>query len=556
MNKKRILTICMLLASAWTTLHAQSFETAAEAVKNMGVGWNLGNTLDANDGKECPDIVQSETMWGQPVTKPELMKMMKEAGFGAIRVPVTWYPHMDENDKVDPVWMARVHEVVDYVLNNGMYCILNVHHDTGEGKQWLHASMNTYNNVKARYEYLWKQIAEEFKDYGEKLLFESYNEMLDEYNSWCFASYASPSTYNATSAADSYEAINKYAQSFVDVVRATGGNNAKRNLIVNTYGACSGGGNWNDHLQDPLKEMKLPTDETAGNGHLAFEVHAYPTLADGKGETDDFIKQLDTYLLTKAPVILGEWGSSNVDAAESDYMKDPVKYLDFVKYLVQKTKAKNIATFYWMGLSDGQYRSQPAFNQPDIAKAIVEAYYGDASPFEYPTIESGGGALTYFEGEKALGWGNGINIGNSAFGAFDHTMQLILHYKMVITDDKFSPDIQLYYGNWGEMPSFIIDGKTYNGDYSPGGNVGDEYITTITFDETTYTKLTQLGLVIHGVNFTITKIVLQGNSSNITPIITTHPTDQRIYNLNGQQVRNPQRGIYIKNGKKYITKRL
>lgn len=154
-------------------LYAQSFETAAEAVKNMGVGWNLGNTLDAN-GNGVHQGLDSETYWGQPVTKPELMKMMKEAGFGAIRVPVTWYNHMDSNGKVDAAWMARVKEVVDYVINNGMYCILNVHHDTGDDSKnssiihWIHASMNTYNNTKTKYENLWKQIAETFKDYDQR----------------------------------------------------------------------------------------------------------------------------------------------------------------------------------------------------------------------------------------------------------------------------------------------------------------------------------------------------------------------------------------------------
>ncbi len=113
---------------------AADFETAKDAVKNMGVGWNLGNTLDANDAtKTWTTTAQHETCWGQPVTKPELLKMMKEAGFGAIRVPITWYQEMDKDGKVNAAWMSRVKEVVDYVIDNGMYCIINVHHDTGAG---------------------------------------------------------------------------------------------------------------------------------------------------------------------------------------------------------------------------------------------------------------------------------------------------------------------------------------------------------------------------------------------------------------------------------------
>ena len=185
---------------------------------------------------------------------------------------------MDAKGKVDAAWMQRVHQVVDYVLNTGMYCLLNVHHDTGDGStHWLHASMNTYNDTKDKFEYLWQQIAEEFKEYGEKLLFEGYNEMLDEYNSWCFASFAAPGRYDAASSADSYNAINSYAQSFVNAVRATGGNNSQRNLVVNTYAAANGYGNWNPHLKDPLTEMKYPVDP-AGTGHIAFQVHFYPSV--------------------------------------------------------------------------------------------------------------------------------------------------------------------------------------------------------------------------------------------------------------------------------------
>ena len=145
-----------------------------------------------------------EKAWNQPVTKPELFKMFKDAGFNAIRVPVTWYPHMEAkfnlngtvwdvaNDgigtKIQEAWMKRVHEVVDYVISQGMYCILNIHHDTGAANTaWLVASENDYAKQKERFEAVWKQIAEEFKDYDEHLHFEGYNEMLDPYDSWCFA---------------------------------------------------------------------------------------------------------------------------------------------------------------------------------------------------------------------------------------------------------------------------------------------------------------------------------------------------------------------------------
>ena len=161
----RIITSTIALLLSTLIVSATDFETATEAVRNMGVGWNLGNTLEANN-QQVHDVTQdsywgqqdlsSETCWGNYVTKPALLKMMKDAGFGAIRVPVTWYNHMDKDGNVDATWMQRVHEVVDYVISQGLYCILNVHHDTGADseswKSWIKADATNYNTHKNRYD--------------------------------------------------------------------------------------------------------------------------------------------------------------------------------------------------------------------------------------------------------------------------------------------------------------------------------------------------------------------------------------------------------------------
>ena len=310
-------------------------ESAADAVRKMGAGWNLGNSLDANSGDDSHMWIEAysartnetyETAWGQPVTTRELFRMFKEAGFNAIRIPVTWYPHMgtiqlqwvDEDwhwDKsawtgyeVDPVWMARVKEVVDYVIDEGMYCILNVHHDTGAASTaWLVAGEPEFEAAKARYQSLWQQIAETFKDYDARLLFESYNEMLDPYDSWCFASFATPARYDADVAASAYRGINQYAKLFVETVRASGGNNALRNLVINTYGACSGDGTWNSHLTDPLAQLELPE----APGHLAVEVHSYWDAAQfdaQKADIDRLFTNLDRHIVSRlgVPVIIGD----------------------------------------------------------------------------------------------------------------------------------------------------------------------------------------------------------------------------------------------------------
>lgn len=403
MKKKISCILAAMMLGICNVSAGDDFETAVEAVSNMRVGWNLGNTFDSNSGdtqnmwiEHWTDRSPSayETSWGQPVTKPELFKMMKEAGFNAVRVPVTWYPHMeakfnftgnssiwdptkdDLGTKIQKDWMKRVHEVVDYVISQGMYCILNVHHDTGAANTaWLIADEAEYAKQKERYEAVWQQIAEEFKDYDHHLLFEGYNEMLDIKRSWCFASFAANGGYDAKIAASAYNAINSYAQSFVNAVRAAGGNNATRNLVVCTYGACDGGGSWNSHLKDPLKNMKIPEDKVSG--HIIFEVHSYPdvkNLATVKNEVNNLIKGWKEHLLSKgAPMIVGEWGTST----ENGYDLYRDNLLAFSRYFVEQTKANGIATFHWMGLSDGDSRSVPEFNQADLKEAIIKGYYGE-----------------------------------------------------------------------------------------------------------------------------------------------------------------------------------
>ncbi len=361
------------------------FETSFEAITNMGVGWNLGNTLEPvwtgdTDGR---DWRRWETGWGQSVTTQSLMNMMKNAGFGAIRVPVSWGVHMDTDGKVYEEWMNRVNEVVDYVLNAGMYCIINIHHDTGADEElaWLVASPEGYTRERQKYENLWKQIALRFRDYGPRLLFESYNEMLDEGRSWCFASYSLG--YDAGVASGAYQAINDYAQSFVDVVRATGGNNAVRNLVVNTYGACNGAGDWNPHLQDPLKNMKMPSDKV--EDHILFQVHSYPMIDDlaaMEREVTQMLDDLETYLVSQGgPVIVGEWGT---------FSENPTleNYCHYAKWFVGECKRRGIGTFHWMNLSDGMYRSVPCFSSPEIAEAIVKGYHGDGFTPVIPVIEA------------------------------------------------------------------------------------------------------------------------------------------------------------------------
>ncbi len=252
-------------------------ETAFEAAANFGPGFNLGNTLDSNSfniteaaqgrvgwivqwgakdrsGNRLPRAW--ETAWGQPETTQAIADYVIGLGFNTVRIPVTWAEHLDAEDRIDPLWMARVHEVVDYFYSRGVYCIINLHHDGGENG-WIEATETSCITYGSRFASVWTQIAEEFAGYDERLLFESMNEVLDGRNNW--------------NAPDILAAkwINAWNQLFVDTVRATGGNNARRNLILMTYAGGGAEGNFN--------RFTLPED--SAENHLLITVHNYDPQA-------------------------------------------------------------------------------------------------------------------------------------------------------------------------------------------------------------------------------------------------------------------------------------
>ena len=556
--KKTLLFVCSLLISMST--NAADFESAKDAVKNMGVGWNLGNTLDAHDAtRTWTTTAEHETCWDQPVTKPELLKMMKEAGFGAIRVPVTWFQEMDADGKVNDAWMKRVKEVVDYVIDNGMYCILNVHHDTGADneifKSWLKASTSGYNASKAKYEGLWKQIAETFKDYDQHLLFEGYNEMLDEKNTW----------NEPADKTDGYQAINSYAKSFVTTVRATGGNNKDRNLVVNTYSASSVG--------NAMKQLELPEE----SGHIIFQLHSYPNWkseSNAKMEIDNLISTIKTNLLDRAPVIIGEYSTFTEWPSKIDYYETDRKVAFYaMDYLIKQTKEAGIGTFYWMGLSDGSAREMPVFNQADLAETLIKAYYGSTSDYKYPSTE---GIETTYIVKFIDSWSEAF-----LYGDWSRATKKVSDYKgfrLEMEDDSYADKVQIkvYGDKSGEKNDDGSDKyKEQMAQLASGTNT-----TTITFDASA------LGSTFWGVTLQTTSgpltakvkkaVLIKADDSETVSTVTkawgcevsseSTPTgiqsikvfasekDSAIYNLSGQRVSSPSKGIYIQNGKKIILR--
>lgn len=337
--------------------------TAEDIVNDIIIGWNLGNSLDSYSDKAVG--LNTETSWGNPKVTKELIDMVKEAGFNAVRVPVTWYNHMDlATNTIDEAWMDRVEEVVNYVLDNDMYCILNVHHDTGE-KGWLRASGKDLEMKKERFKAIWEQIAERFGDYDDKLLFESFNEILDDENHW-----TRPQT-------DALNITNELNQVFVDTIRASGKKNLTRCLIVNTYAASAN--------RDIIKGFVLPSDQVSNK--LIVEAHIYQpyhftsetspettTWGVGKTTLEYNIKNMYTTFVEKGiPVIIGEFGA--VDKNNS------AERQSWLKYYVDTCTNYGIKCFWWDNGSE--YRIFDRRNMTVTEPELIEIMLTEASGGDY-----------------------------------------------------------------------------------------------------------------------------------------------------------------------------
>ena len=225
----------------------------------MGVGYNLGNSLEANSGG-----TPNETAWGNPVLTKEFVLAAKAAGFQSIRIPVSYLSKIDDNNgyKIDSAWLDHVQEVVDYCVQNDMYAIVNMHGDgyTTVSGSWLLCANSDQTKIKAKYKACWEQIADRFKNYDEHLIFESMNEEFD-------GTYGTP---NKTA----YNNINDYNQIFVDTVRQTGGNNDRRWLLIP---------GWNTNINYTADNygFVLPTDQylssdiASGEKRIMISVHYY-----------------------------------------------------------------------------------------------------------------------------------------------------------------------------------------------------------------------------------------------------------------------------------------
>ena len=313
--------------------------SSMELVKEMGLGWNLGDTLDVCQADRDGDGIVNEhvgkgekvdeTLWGNPFATRELFTALKEDGISSVRIPVTWRDHIDEKGNIDKDWLDRVQEVVDYAYSQDMYVILNVHHDGGGDPKFgawiIEGAKNDKEATLDKFKNLWTQIAKRFENYGDKLVFESMNEV----------------GFDGLSDTEKFGLLNEFNQTFVDLIRQSGGNNGKRHLLIAGY--------WTDIAESCKPLFKMPDDP---ENRCILSVHYYTpwefctTNIHNTWGTDAEVKQMEdlygklktTFIDNGVPVIVGEYAASGNDKASC---------VLFIEKMTSLCGEYGIAPFYW-----------------------------------------------------------------------------------------------------------------------------------------------------------------------------------------------------------------
>ena len=345
---------CMML----TALAAVAQPTAKQWNSEVTAGWNLGNQFECSPksgNSRSMDIgmwdnsIDAETAWGNPKVTRKTIKAIKDAGFNAIRIPVRWQCHITNAHamSIDKEWIKRVKEVVDWCLECDLKVMINTHHD-----QWLEGRpLHRYQQENCqKLALLWFNIASEFADYDYRLAFAGTNEVHEPDN------WGKPT-------AENLEVQNAYNQTFIDVVRATGGNNLKRHLIVQTYVCNPDFGIYNG-------DFIIPTDvEGNGNDYMSVEFHYYtPWDYAGEGKfyywgepyrefgeipasneqtmIDLFDRAVSTWSDKGLGVIIGEWGiSDHYQGNQIDKIHENMTY--YCRFLVSEARKRGFSTFVW-----------------------------------------------------------------------------------------------------------------------------------------------------------------------------------------------------------------
>lgn len=370
-----IMSVTLLLAIILPSASAASQEGPAIAipkskiqsyVEAMQPGWNLGNTFDATG--------VDETSWGNPRVTKQLIKHIASQGYKSIRIPITWDHRMGEapDYTIDPAFLDRVEEVVDWSLDAGLYVMINLHHDSW---LWVNRMGSEHDVVLARYNAAWTQIAERFKNESKKLSFESINEPRFS-DGW------------GGNGEDHFAMLHELNASFHEIVRASGGNNSERPLVLPTLETNAN--------QDRLDAL-VDTFAGLNDPNLIATVHYYgfwPFSVNIAGFTrfneetkNDIVQTFDrvyTTLVAKGiPVILGEYGLLGFDKNTGTIEQG--EKLKFFEYLLHYIQERGITHMLW---DNGQHldRSQLKWNDPQLHGMLKASWKGRSATAETDLI--------------------------------------------------------------------------------------------------------------------------------------------------------------------------
>jgi endoglucanase len=327
--------------------------TSLQLSSSMSPGTNMGNSLEAIGG---------ETAWGNPLVNQAIMNGIKSAGFKSIRIPVSWKQYADANDNISASWMARVTDVVNYARSAGLYTIINIHWDGG----WMQPTYAQQATVNARITKFWTQIANNFKTYDDYLLFAGTNEVMVD------GDYGTPTV-------EYYTVQNSFNQTFVNAVRATGGYNASRHLVVQGF---------NTNIDHTYNFFTVPSDSATKK--LMVEMHYYDpynftlsesdtiwqwgSIANSGSNTETWANEsyVDAQMAKMKSrfidslgmgVLMGEYSAMarlNVDSAQT-YRT----YWD--QYITKAAYSRGIVPVYWDAGATGNH-SSGLFNRATGAK--------------------------------------------------------------------------------------------------------------------------------------------------------------------------------------------
>lgn len=312
---------------------------ALSFVRNLGAGWNLGNTFDAYNDSLIGNELTLERYWCGVKTTREMIAAVRAAGFRSIRIPTSWHNHVDADFHISEAWMDRVQEVVDWCMEEGFYVILNTHHDVGV--QYYYPDSAHAETSEKYLVSVWSQIAERFRDYDEHLILESFNEprLKDTDVEW----WLNPIDARCV---DSAKEISRLNQVFVETVRAAGGRNADRYLMLPGYDASA------DGALSPY--YVFPEDSVPD--HLIVSVHAYTpydfalnlkgtssfiaSRRQDQNAVTSFMDKLYRHFVAKGvPVVIGEYGALN--------KKNLQDRVDFFAWYVANASARSMPCLVW-----------------------------------------------------------------------------------------------------------------------------------------------------------------------------------------------------------------